>query len=414
MPRPKNFAKFVYGLWRRRLGFRRVVGRMPPNIAATPEQAAMIAQAKEWGYFSGSIKRRFDLWQGQRMLDVGMGAGPHSLVFAARGVSAYVGLDPYVGTDKVRDFRDKKNPAIPAYHAFPYSVADVMRAFPNIHLYKGTLEERLPDLRRHRFDIAIMDAVSEHLVDPQRVVEGIWQALEPRGLLWIAHCNYYSWTGHHRLPRCVEDWNPDDPEQARHIDWRHLDPAHPDFTNRNYNRVRLEDLRLLIAKYFEIVEWRAEIAARDRLTPEIRARWKQYTLAELLGKNVYITGRRRDAPLEMDLSNRQFHHPDAAYGADRDFTHEPMAPFEFDNLVYFSGNDEVRSHADNNFAGARLMAMLAPGDRVELVKFTQALPFTVRAVRLPANGPARLYLREWVEGGFLEGNHDQWQLRRVE
>ena len=414
MPRPKNIPKYLYGLWRRRLGLRPAIASPPPILAATSEQAAMIEVAKEWGYFSGSIKRRLDLWRGRRMLDVGMGAGPHSLVFAARGVGAYVGVDPLVGSDTVRDFRSKKDPAIPAYHSFTYGVADVMRAFPNIRLYKGTLEERLADVRRHRFDIAIMDAVTEHLVDPEKVVDGIWRALEPGGLLWIAHCNYYSWTGHHRLPRSVEEWNRDDPVQANHIDWQHLDPAHPDYSNRNYNRVRLEDLRLLIAKYFEIVDWRAEIAARGRLTPDIRARWKRYTLAELLGKNVYVTGRRRDTPLDIDLSGRQFHHPDAAYRAERDFTDEPMAPFDFANSVYFAGRDEVRSHADNDFAGARLFATLAPGDRVVLSKFTHALPFTVRAVTQPAKGPPRLHLREPAEAAFLEGNHDQWSLRRVE
>ena len=205
------------------------------------ERAALIAAAREWGYFAGAIKNRRDLWHGRRMLDVGMGGGPHSLSFIEGGALSYVGVDPLIGTDHVRDFRNMKDSSIPAYHAFPFSAADIMRLNPNIHLYSGDLEDVAETLKEHTVDIAIMDAVSEHLARPEQVIRTVWDLLDCGGLVWIGHCNYYSWTGHHRAPRSVAAWQTDDPEQARHVDWRHLDPEHPDYSNPNLNRVRLEE-----------------------------------------------------------------------------------------------------------------------------------------------------------------------------
>src|SRR5262249_11213242 len=152
-------------------------------------------------------------------------------------------------------------------------------------------EDVAHDVKRHELDIAIMAAVTEHLRHTDRVIHAIWEILRPGGLLWISHCNYYSWTGHHYPPRSVAGWNRGDPAENEHIDWKHLEPEHRAYTNPNFNRIRLEDLRLVIAKYFEFVEWKIAVEGRTRLTPELRKKWKKYSLAELLGQNIYITGR---------------------------------------------------------------------------------------------------------------------------
>ena len=338
-----------------------------------PERVALIASAKDWGYWKGAIKTRYDLWQGKRLLDVGMGGGPHCVSFVENGAQCYVGVDPLVGTDHVRDFRNNADKSLPAYHAFPFSPADMMRIYPNAHLYPTILEKVPAEIRQHKCDIAIMDAVSEHLTQLEEVVRTIWELLEPHGLLWLCHCNYYSWTGHHREPRFVKDWRQDDPDHAKVVEWRHLEPDHADYSNSNFNRVRLEDLRLLIAKYFEIVEWRVSVDALARLTPEIRARWKKYTLEELLGRNIYITGRRRDRPLDVDLSSRQFHHPAQDYQAERDFSGEDIEPFALINSAYFSKTRELFSHGDNDNAAHRVFTRLKPGDTVTVRKFTHRL-----------------------------------------
>ena len=73
------------------------------------KQNEAIEIARDWGYFAGSIKQRKDLWKGLRILDVGMGGGPHSLSYISLGAAGYYGVDPVAGTDHVRDFRSNKD-----------------------------------------------------------------------------------------------------------------------------------------------------------------------------------------------------------------------------------------------------------------------------------------------------------------
>jgi SAM-dependent methyltransferase len=372
----------------------------------------LVRTAKDWGYFTGAIKSRRDLWKGRRILDVGMGGGPHSVAFMAGGCSTYVGVDPMVGTDHVRDFRNIKDPSIPAYHAFPFSMRDIMDIMPDVHLYPGFLEDNVDKIRAHKIDIAILDAVTEHLADPHAVFRGIWELLIPGGLVWFSHCNYYSWTGHHANPRSVAGWDRSNPAQNAVVDWQHLDPANVHYQNANFNRVRHQDLRDLIDKYFEIVEWRVSVAALERLTPEIRAKYKKYTLEELLGQVVYVTGRRRDVPLPTDLSGRKFHHPPEDYRADADYTRESTTRYDLMNSVYIGSDGVISSHSDNDFGGQRIMARMDAGDRFTLQKFIHELEFTVKEAIVMPSGERRVRITEPVPEIAAHGNHDQWAIIR--
>lgn len=386
-------------------------GAMPavaPTFSA--EQEAAIAAARDWGYFNGAIKTRRDLWAGKRILDIGMGAGPHALSFIHAGAKGYVGVDPHVGTDHVRDFRSQKDPSFPGYHAFPFGTAEIMRLFPTVQLYSGLLESVADQVKAHKVDIAMMAAVTEHLHRPHDVVRAIWEILEPGGHLWISHCNYYSWTGHHRLPRSVKTWDRSSAEQAKHVDWQHLEATHADYANSNFNRVRLEDLKAVVDTYFEIVEWKVSVEAFDRLTPELRRKWKKYTLAELLGQNIYITGRRRDVPLTRSLPLDQLYHPKETYLADADHSGDDPAPYGLANSVFFSKLGEMCSHTDNALAGLRVFARLKPGDKVNVQKFKTQLTFTVAEVLHPKGSDPRLKLVEVVPETILNGNHDQWSM----
>jgi 2-polyprenyl-3-methyl-5-hydroxy-6-metoxy-1,4-benzoquinol methylase len=374
------------------------------------ERSALVQAVKDWGYYTGAIKSRRDLWKGRRILDVGMGGGPHSVSFIEGGASSYVGVDPLVGTGHVRDFRNLKDPAIPAYHAFPFPAAEIMRIYPNIHLYTGLLEDVSDQVRAHKVDIAMMAAVTEHLERPHDVIRSIWTCLDRGGHLWISHCNYYSWTGHHRNPRSVAGWNRADPEQSKHVDWKHLEPDHPDYSNRNFNRVRMADLRDVIDKYFEIVEWKVCVEGLSRLTPELRYKWRKYTLEELLGQNIYITGRRRDVPLGLDLTGRELHHPSASYLADVDHSAEPLGHYALANSVYFSGQNTLHSHSDNESAALRVFEHLKAGDRITLAKFTNRRTVTVAEVARPQGSTPRLLLAETTPPEIVDGNHDQWSI----
>lgn len=380
------------------------------SVIPLTERDRLIATARDWGYFGGSIKARRDLWAERSILDVGMGGGPHAVAFMAGGAAAYVGVDPLVGTDHVRDFRNVKDPSIPAYHAFPFTTADIMRLLPGVHLYPGTLENVADQVRSHGLDFAVMDAVTEHLERPHEVVRAIWELLAPGGQLWLCHCNYYSWTGHHRLPRSVKQWDQADAEQAEHVDWRHLEPTHPDYSNRNYNRIRLADLQAVIETYFEIVDWRIAVAAVSRLTPEIRARWKIYTLAELLGQNIYITARRRDVPLQRDLSGLELHHPSAGYRANTDHSGEDMEPYTLAHTLSFTKKGQLASGSDNDSGGLRVFARLKRGDVITLKKFTWTLRVTVAAVAPSKDGTLRVTLVERMPPDIIEQSRDDWTI----
>ncbi len=374
------------------------------------ERATIVQAARDWGYFTGAIKSRKDLWMGRRILDVGMGGGPHSISFIEGGAASYVGVDPLVGTGHVRDFRNLADPKIPAYHAFPHPVAEIMRVYPNIHLYTGLLEDVADEVRAHKVDIAMMAAVTEHLERPYDVIRSIWHCLDRGGHLWISHCNYYSWTGHHRNPRSVAGWNQNDPEQSKHVDWKHLEPDHPDYSNRNFNRVRMADLRDVIDKYFEIVEWKVCVEGLSRLTPELRYKWRKYTLEELLGQNIYITGRRRDVPLGLDLAARELHHPKETYLANADHSAEPLGRYALANSVYFSGQHGLHNHSDNDSAALRVFEHLKAGDRITLAKFTHTRTVTVAEVVRPQGAVPRLRLVEITPPEITNGNHDQWTI----
>jgi len=377
------------------------------------EKASLIKCAEEWGYFRGSIKSRTDLWKGRRLLDVGMGAGPHSVSFIEGGALSYVGVDPFVGSDHVRDFRNMQDPSLPGYHAFPYSTDQIMEIHDNVHLYSDFLENVGDEVKNHKVDMAMMAAVTEHLQRPDEVFKTIWEILSKDGLLWYSHCNYYSWSGHHRRPRNPKQWDHNDPEHEKVVQWRHLEPDHPDYNNDNFNRVRICDLRDLTHKYFEILEWSVSVEGYELLTPDLRYKYRKYTLEELYGQNIYVTGRRRDVPLDMDLSDRQFFHPAEDYMAANEYFDEDRNLWDLMGSVYFGKNNMLNSHSNNSNAGSRLFNTLTSGDKLRVTKFVESMELTVDQVIRPKGGLVRISFKEDVPDDLIENNYDQWQVKRV-
>jgi SAM-dependent methyltransferase len=379
--------------------------------AATGEQQALIETTRKWGYFFSSLPARAERFRGKRVLDVGMGGGPHAVAFAASGAASYIGVDPLVGSDMVRDFRSPRDPSLPLYHAFPYSVGDIERILPNVKLYPAILEDVAGEVRAMRPDFATMDSVTEHLEHPESVVRAIWQVLDRDGTFWANHHNYYSWTGHHDDPREVSSWDANNPAHNAVVDWKHLDPSHPSYLNRRLNRIRLEDMRLVVAKYFELQCWESAIEAPmvARLTPEIRQRWRKYSLAELLTRSVVIVGKRRDVPLDIDLTARQLFHPDERYMADRDYLDEDIRPYLLaDNKVYFYEERRVASHSTNNHAAERIFVDLKPGDPLTVQKQGQRFTFTVDKVLRPEGSSPSVLLTEPIPEALRDANYADW------
>jgi hypothetical protein len=285
-----------------------------------------------------------------------------------------------------------------------------MRIYPNVRLYSSLLENVVEEIKAHKIDVVLMAAVTEHLADPHNVFRSIWEIMDEGGVLWFSHCNYYSWTGHHAPPRSVAEWDGNSPEQDSFTDWKHLDTSYQCYWDENFNRIRLNDLRDLVNKYFEIIEWNESVEAYERLTPEIRKKWKKYTLSELLGQNIYVSAKRRKVPLDTDLSGRQFHHPDEEYLADVDYSSEEIEPFKYYNSVYFSSASEVCSHSNNDFAGIKLFNLLKPRDKITLKKFTETLELTVSEVYTPTEGNTRIRVDEEISEDIKSENHDQWTI----
>lgn len=385
------------------------------HAAAVAERAALVEAVKSWGYFGDSFKTQRHLLGGRRLLDIGMGGGPHSVAFMElSGCASYVGVDPQVGTAHVRDFRNNADPSLPAYHAFPYSPQDIMRNYPEIKLYGDILENVKQEVRGHKVDFAYMGAVTEHLQQLPEVFQTIWETLEPGAALWYSHCGYHSWSGHHQYPRSVGQYDPANAAHNAVVDWKHLETSHKDYSNRNYNRVRLADLCKLTEKYFEIIQWKPALHAIERLTPELRQRHKKYTLEELLCQTLYVFAKRRDKPLDTDLSKIPFHHPGEDYLAGADHSRAEIAAWRDYGSVYFGAPNAIYSHSDNDFASERVLGSLHPGDRVRVRKHDSLLEFTVAEVKQDAAGRHAVVFAQNAPEGTSPDNRSDWTIEAVQ
>lgn len=380
------------------------------------ERQRLIDTIREWGYVDTHFSR-LSFLAGKRLLDIGMGGGPYSVVAIEDGrCAAYVGVDPAVGTAAAVDLNYVKNPNMPAYRPFPYGPADIMRLFPEVKLYANVLEDVAEEVKSFGADFAHLSSVTEHLSNLPSVFEAIWRALVPGAGLWLSHHGYHSWTGHHRYPRTVEQWDKSNPEHNLVINWNHLDPGHPCFNSRNFNRVRLEDFRLLVDKYFEIVSWEPSYYARELLTPDIRRKYSHYTIEELLTRTVVVLAIRRDKPLNRDLSGIQFFHPTVEANPVDDVSRLELAPsIPQVGRVYFYGPmlDGLVSHSHDNYHARTVLAGLVPGDQVKVSKHFDLLVFTVTDLVHHPNGEVEAKLSEGLPSAMAATGLGDWTLLEV-
>ena len=256
----------------------------------------LIRRAVEFDYVSWPRKITADV-RGKDVLDVGCGTGLHAVGFLVVGVKSYTGMDPILdlNNDRSKNLRKRTK------EHFGWTPAQVQRLLPRVQLIAGTFEQVAPD---RTFDIAILHNVTEHLIQIEEVFEGVWQRLRPEGSILYNHHNYYCWNGHHQPPKFVAEIDPDDPAQKKFLDWNHLDldPETEASLAGKLNRIRLDEIRALTERYFEIDSW-DEIPSEakrgaGRLTDEIRRRFSQYSERELTTQNVLCRARKRETPLE--------------------------------------------------------------------------------------------------------------------
>lgn len=387
---------------------------IPPETLARfdARQRAIIDTVNEWGYFEVGVAREHHVYRGRNILDVGMGGGPHSVPFIVGGAASYTGVDPMVGTEHISDFRALSDLSRSAYAPFPYTPDEIMAAFPNIRLYSGYMEEVAPQLRVSGIDFIALTSVTEHLEHPDQVIKAAWEAGADGAVIWIAHANYYSWTGHHLHPRTIEAWDRGDPAQTANVDWAHLAPEHPSYSSSNLNRMRLDDFRALIDTYFEMLQWREHLEYAERLTPEIRERWKKYTTSELLTRTAYVYARKRPLPLPRDLSQLVFFHPDEEYRANEDHSRDSDAHIRASSLVYFCRTRTIGSHSYNDWAAGRVLGRAAVGGHVTLRKYDRTITLTVEKV---AANPTGYYVQfvEDVAPEIYDENSQEWEIIEI-
>lgn len=387
---------------------------IPPETLARfdARQRAIIDTVNEWGYFEVGVAREHHVYRGRNILDVGMGGGPHSVAFIVGGAASYTGVDPLVGTDRVSDFRALSDLSRAPYAPFPYTPDEIMAAFPNVRLHSGYMEEVAPRLQTSGIDFITLTSVTEHLEHPDQVIKAAWEAGADGAVIWIAHANYYSWAGHHLHPREIAVWDRNDPEQTANVDWAHLAPEHPAYSMPHLNRMRLDDFRALVETYFEIIQWREYFEYPERLTPEIRWRWKKYTISELLARTAFVYARKRAVPLARDLSQFAFFHPDEAYRADEDHSRDSDEHIRQSNLVFFARTRMIGSHSYNNCAGGRLLGRAEPGGRLTVRKYDSTITLTVETVGSNATGSYVQFVED-VAPQLYDENSQDWEIIEI-
>ncbi|MDY7110139.1 MAG: class I SAM-dependent methyltransferase [Planctomycetota bacterium] len=255
---------------------------------------AMIRRAVEFDYLSWPRKIAGDV-RGLDVLDVGCGTGLHAVGFLVVGVRSYTGMDPILDLhdDRSKNLRKRTK------ESFGWTPAQVQQRLPRVELISGTFEQVAPD---KTFDIAVLHNVSEHLINIEEVFQGVWQRLRPEGRILFNHHNYYCWNGHHQPPKFVAEIDPGDPQQRKFLDWNHLDldPETEASLAGKLNRIRLDEIRALTEKYFEVESWEEIPSGPDRgagrLTDEIRRRFPRYSEREFTVQNVLCRARRRATP----------------------------------------------------------------------------------------------------------------------
>jgi len=252
---------------------------------------ALTARAVEFNYLSWPRKILSHVWN-KDLLDVGCGTGLHAVGYVVAGVKSYTGLDPKIDmtNDTGRNLRARQ------WQSFGWTPADITKQIGNVDYISGTFEEMAPELT---YDIVVLHNVTEHLDNLEDVFRGIVGRLRPDGVLLYNHHNFYCWNGHHLMPKSIHDIDMDDPHQCTRIDWKHLERSYKD-GNESYdglNMIRLDDLKSLTRKYFQIETWK-EVPSKaeqgsERFNDSIPARYPEYEKREFLVQHAFCVAKLR-------------------------------------------------------------------------------------------------------------------------
>ena len=248
--------------------------------------ADLIEVSAEFGYITWP-RRIQEYVRGRSVIDVGCGFGGFGMGFLVAGATSYLGLDPAMDLDTT----DARNKRIRTWSDMGITPREIAERLPAIRLVRGKSEDLSFD---EKFDTISLHNVTEHLQELDRVFAGLVPLCKPDTKLVFHHHNFYCWNGHHDAPN-----QPEQLDESRWIhrqiaDWRHIDlvPSLPSYHLylTDLNRVRLDELRTVTEKYFDVEQW-DEIPSSPstlaRLTPEILDRVRQ-TVPDLTERELSV------------------------------------------------------------------------------------------------------------------------------
>lgn len=207
--------------------------------------------------------------QGKSVIDVGCAFGGYGMGFLVAGATSYAGLDPLMKLDSTR----AKNKRVRKWDDMGVTPREIEDTLPAIRLFECIAEE-MPV--KETFDTIALHNVTEHLIQLDLVFEGLVPLCHAGSHIIYLHHNFYCWNGHHFAPNQPHQINLDEPRQRQVYDWQHIDIA-PDVPEDHYfktklNRVRLDEIKAITEKHFDVVTWKeipSSKATLARLTPEI-------------------------------------------------------------------------------------------------------------------------------------------------
>ena len=248
--------------------------------------ADLIEVSAEFGYITWP-RRIQEHVRGRSVLDVGCGFGGFGMGFLVAGATSYLGLDPEMDLETT----DAKNKRIRRWSDMGITPREIAETLPAIRLVRGKSEDLSLG---ETFDTISLHNVTEHLQELDRVFAGLVPLCTPDTTLVFHHHNFYCWNGHHEDPVQPEQYDESRWIHRQIADWRHIDivPSLPPYHRylSDLNRIRLDELRAITEKYFEIRRWEEIPSSRatlERLTPEIVDRVRQ-TVPDLTERDLSI------------------------------------------------------------------------------------------------------------------------------
>lgn len=250
-----------------------------------------LEKALKFGYYKWPVKIMSHI-KGKKVCDVGCGAGVHSIGMISMGATTYLGLDPKVTLDSdVMKTKTKDKKVL----NFGKTLKAISNIFYNIEYLPGTFED--VEINK-KFDVISMHTVTEHLMNLEEVIAGCVNMLDTGGKIILLHDNFFGWNGHHMPPKTLSSFDASNSEHLELVDWNHIsyEPPKGHFIHECLNKIKLDELREIIWKYFDVVLWHEQLSGDDilnRLSDSILQRNQSLSRRDLSVNWVYCIAKKR-------------------------------------------------------------------------------------------------------------------------